>query len=90
MFLNTEAIVHQRFLSLICGFPVIVVQWSVYLSRTNATQNVDITCTTLKFQTAEKITFIFTVGRRNGLTEMRKREMEKERICEEEGTRVVS
>lgn len=65
-------------------------QWSVSLSRTNATQNVAVTYTTLKCQTAEKITFIFTVGRRNGLTEMRKREREEEGICEEEGTRVVS
>ena len=34
--------------------------------------------------------FIFTVGRRNGLTEMRKCEKEKEGICEEEGNKVVS
>jgi hypothetical protein len=34
--------------------------------------------------------FIFTVGRRNWLREMRKCEREKEKNCEEEGYRVVS
>jgi hypothetical protein len=31
--------------------------------------------------------FIFTVGRRNGLTEMRKCEREEKGICEDEGNR---
>jgi hypothetical protein len=34
--------------------------------------------------------FIFTVGRRKGLREMRKCEREEEGICEEEGNKVVS
>jgi hypothetical protein len=76
-------------LPLICGVPEIVLR-SVSLSRTDATRKVAITCTNLKRQKAENIKFIFTVGRRNWLREMRKCGREKEKNCEEEGYRVVS
>jgi hypothetical protein len=60
------------------------------LSRTDATKNLAITCTTLKGQKGGKHEIYIYCWKKKGLTEMRKCEREKEGICEEEGNRVVS